>query len=124
MQESHLIAFYSKQLKGNALMPSTYERELLALVSAISKWKPYLLGHTFNINTDQQTLKYLLEQKIATKAQQGKANKVADALSQQLEEDEATLAIISFPTTDQINEQKLSYNASPDVKQLVDLLQQ
>lgn len=57
MQEGHPIAFYSKQLKGKALLLFTYERESLALVSTIYKWRPYILGHTFKINTDQQVLK-------------------------------------------------------------------
>lgn len=70
MQEGQYIAFYSKALKGEALLLSTYEKEFLALVSAVAKWRPYLLGHTFKIKTDQQALKHLLEQKITTEFHQ------------------------------------------------------
>jgi len=34
----------SQALKGKALFYSTYEKELLSLVSAVQKWRPYLLG--------------------------------------------------------------------------------
>lgn len=44
IQEGKPIAFYSKHLKGKALHLSTYERELLALVSVVAKWRSYLLG--------------------------------------------------------------------------------
>jgi len=69
MQNQRSIAFHSKVLKGKALHLSTYERELLALVTAVHKWRPYLLGRPFFIKTNQQSLKYILEQRIATLAQ-------------------------------------------------------
>lgn len=37
-QKGHPIAFYSPALKVKALNISTYEKELLALVSAMQKW--------------------------------------------------------------------------------------
>jgi hypothetical protein len=43
----------SQDLKGKALFYSTYEKELLSLVSAMQKWRPYLLGQSFKIKTDQ-----------------------------------------------------------------------
>ena len=49
---------------------STYEKELVALVAAVKKWRPYLLRHFFTIKTDHQSLKFLLEQKIGTPMQQ------------------------------------------------------
>ena len=98
MQNQRPIAFHTQTLKGKALQLSTYEKELLALVTAVHKWRPYLLGRPFIIKIDQKSLKYILEQKIATPAQQkwltkllgylfvveykrGCENKVADALS-------------------------------------------
>jgi hypothetical protein len=66
MQGNRPIAFFSKALKGMALHMSTYEKELFALVSAIQKWRPYLLGKSFVVKTDQQSLKFLLEQKLGT----------------------------------------------------------
>ena len=69
MQNHRPIAFHSQVLKGKALQLSTYEKELLALVIAVHKWRPYLLGRPFIIKTNQQSLKYILEQRIANPTQ-------------------------------------------------------
>lgn len=70
MQDHRPIAFHSQALKGRNLTISTYEKELLALVVARKKWRPYLLGRPFVIKIDHQSLKYLLEQSVGTPAQQ------------------------------------------------------
>ena len=70
MQNQRLIAYRSQALKGKCLALSIYEKELLALVVAVKKWRPYLLGRPFVIKTDHQSLKYLLEQKIELRLSQ------------------------------------------------------
>ena len=92
------IAFHSQVLKGRVLALSTYEKEFLALITVLKKWRTYLVGNAFVIKTDQQSLKYLLHQRIGTPIQQkwlskllgytfvveykkGTDNVVADALS-------------------------------------------
>ena len=52
MQEQRPIAFHSQALKGRALALSTYEKEFLALVTVVKKWRPYLVGNAFIIKTD------------------------------------------------------------------------
>jgi hypothetical protein len=69
MQKGRPIAFMSKKLGVRNQSLSTYEKELLALYTAISQWKHYLLGGSFVIRTDQISLKYLLEQRINTPLQ-------------------------------------------------------
>lgn len=44
MQEGRPLAYLSQVLKGKNPFLSTYEKELLALVLAIRKWRHYLLG--------------------------------------------------------------------------------
>ena len=47
-----------------------YSRELLVVVHAVKVWRHYVMGRKIMIVTDQQALKHLLEQKIATPYQQ------------------------------------------------------
>ena len=151
MQNQRPIAFHSQVLKGKALHLSTYEKELLALVTAVHKWRPYLLGRPFIIKTNQQSLKYILEQRIATPAQQkwltklleylfvveykkGIENKVADALSKRFDPATITqsgtspdcsfsLCLISFPCLSWIDELKASYQSDPTMLSLLQKLQ-
>ena len=98
LQDGHPIAFLSKALSPKNLGLSAYEKELLALVMAVIKWKHYLVGYHFAIKTDHESLKYLLDQKLTTALQhkwltkllgldyeiqykKEVENKVADALS-------------------------------------------
>ena len=69
IQQGQPIAFFSQALKGSSLALSTYEKEMLSIVKAIQKWRPYLLGRPFIVRTDHRSLKYLLEQCITTPAQ-------------------------------------------------------
>jgi hypothetical protein len=129
-------------LKGQALNLSTYEKELLSLVKAIQKWRPYLLGQSFKVKTDQQSLKVLLEQKIGTTTQQlwiskllgydfvieykkGKENRVVDALSRQFEnpKNEVTISLISFPTPTWVDDLKSSYLQDSVTRDLYSKLQ-
>lgn len=61
MQKGRSITFYNQNLKGRSLMMSTYEKKLFTLVSVILRWRPYLLGETFVVKTDKQSLKHLLD---------------------------------------------------------------
>ncbi|KAJ3696419.1 hypothetical protein LUZ61_000124 [Rhynchospora tenuis] len=98
MQDNKPLAFLSKSFGVKNQGLSTYEKEFMALLTAVKKWRHYLLGQSFIIRTDQISLKHLLEQKITTALQhkglckllgltytieykKGKENTVADALS-------------------------------------------
>ena len=64
MQEQRPIAYYSQVLSQGARMKSVYEKELMAIVLAVQKSQPYLLGRRFIVRIDQQSLRFLLEQQI------------------------------------------------------------
>ena len=70
MQQGRPLAFFSQALKGKNLFLSTFEKELLALVLVVKNWRPYLFVTIFVIKTDQQSLKYILEQRVGTPMQQ------------------------------------------------------
>ena len=69
-QQGRPIAYLSKGLSGRHKRLSTHEKEFLAILMAISKWKHYISPKSFIIKIDHQNLKYLLEQKITTVIQQ------------------------------------------------------
>jgi hypothetical protein len=144
MQDGHPIAYFSQALKGQALHLLTYEKELFSLVMAVQRWRSYLLGRPFKVKTDQQALKFLLEQRVGTVSQQrwlskllgydfvieykrGKENRVADALSRQhdvsLVAEDFSLSLISFPTPAWIPELQASYQHDPQTSSILEALQ-
>jgi hypothetical protein len=60
LHQGRPIAFLSQALQGNQLLLSTYEKEILALVMAVQKWRPYLLGRHFVVRSDQHSLKIFM----------------------------------------------------------------
>jgi hypothetical protein len=62
MQEGRPLSFESNQLKGKNLLKPIYEKEMLAILHAVKKWCPYLIGRHFKVKIDHDSLKYFLEQ--------------------------------------------------------------
>lgn len=100
LHQGHPISFLSKALGPRAQALSTYEKECLAILLAIQRWRPYLQHEEFIIQTDHRSLVYLGEQQLTTSIQhkafvklmglqykiqykKGVENIVADALSRQ-----------------------------------------
>jgi hypothetical protein len=98
MQDGHPLAFLSKSLGPKQQALSTYEKECLAILLAVDKWRSYLQHAEFYIKTDQRSLVNLTDQRLSTPWQhkaltkllglqfqiiykKGVENKVADALS-------------------------------------------
>ena len=51
-----LVAYYSKKLTGAPHNYPTHEHELVAIVVAIKKWRPYLDGKCTHVLTDHGPL--------------------------------------------------------------------
>nr|GEU31244.1 hypothetical protein [Tanacetum cinerariifolium] len=97
-QNGHPIAYWSKTLSAKHQALSTYDKEFLAVVATLDKWKGYLLDRRFKIKTYHFSVKYMLNQKLTSLFQfkwmpkllrydyeivykKGSKNVVADALS-------------------------------------------
>jgi hypothetical protein len=118
LQDKHPIAFFSRPVAPHHRSLAAYERELIGLVYAIRHWHPYLWGRRFTVRTDHYSLKFLLDQRLATIPQHhwvgkllgfdfeveykpGAQNTVADALSRRDTPDGVVLTI-SGPRFDYI----------------------
>ncbi|MCO5567742.1 hypothetical protein L7F22_021436 [Adiantum nelumboides] len=98
LQEGRVIAYESRLFSKPEMTTQIYEKELLAVIHALTQWRHYLLGADFTMFTDHQSLHYFLSQKQLSEKQmrwanilsqfhfqivhvQGQKNVVADALS-------------------------------------------
>jgi hypothetical protein len=98
MQEGHVIAYTSRQLRTHELNYPTHDLELAAIVHALKIRRHYIMGTKCQVYTDHKSLKYIFTQKDLNLRQRrwlelindydleihyhsGKANLVADALS-------------------------------------------
>ena len=64
------IAYFSKGLAPKHQVLFVYEKEMLAILAVVKKWHSYLIGRRFQIRIDHYSLKFLLDQKATTPAQQ------------------------------------------------------
>jgi len=98
MQHGRPIAFLSKAMGPQHQQLSIYEKEFLALIMAVEKWRSYLQRQEFIIQTYYNSLSFLTEQNLQSDLQRkamtrlmglhfkvvykkGKENLAADALS-------------------------------------------
>lgn len=76
MQEGRPLVFFSKALAPRYWGLSTYEKEYMAVLTTVDRWRHYLQGGHFIIRTDYHNLKYPLEQNVTTALQQKGLNKL------------------------------------------------
>jgi hypothetical protein len=98
MQKGHPLAFLSKALGKKNQALSIYDKEYLAILLAVDKWRTCLQHRSFTIHMDQRSSIHLGDHKFNTTVQQkvlfkllglqykivykkGSTNRVADALS-------------------------------------------
>ena len=99
IQSERVVACGSRQLKNHEQNYPTHDMELAAVVFALKIWRRYLFGEEFEVYSDHKSLKYIFTQRDLNMRQRrwmefledydftlhyhpGKANVVADALSQ------------------------------------------
>ncbi|CAN6704220.1 unnamed protein product [Malus baccata var. baccata] len=120
----HVIYYASRTLNDAQLNYSTTEKELLAVVFALDKFRSYLIGTKVIVFTDHAALKYLLTKKeakprlirwilllqefdIEIRDKKGSENVVADHLSRMVHNEESLPILETFP-----DEQLLSIKGS------------
>src|SRR4051794_31707459 len=98
MQDRHVVAYASCQLRSHEQNYPTHDLELAVVVHALKTWRHYLLGNHCEIYSDHQSLRYIFTQPDLNVRQRrwielikdydvgisytpGKANVMADALS-------------------------------------------
>jgi hypothetical protein len=99
VQDGHVVAYASQQLRKHEAHYLTHALELAAVIHALKIWRHYLMGKRCELNMDHKSLKYIFTQSNLNLRQRrwlelikdydlginyhpGKANVVADALSQ------------------------------------------
>ena len=64
VQNKRPITYYTHTLAVRDRAKPIYERESMAMVMEVQRWRPYLLGRNFIVKTYQWSLKFLLEQRV------------------------------------------------------------
>jgi hypothetical protein len=62
MQDGHVVAYASRQLRKHEEHYPTHDLELVAIVHALKIWRHYLIGKRCEIYSDQKSLKYIFTQ--------------------------------------------------------------
>jgi hypothetical protein len=78
MQDNHPLAYLSKHLCSKNQALSVYEKECLAILMAIDRWRPYLQHKQFIIRTDHKSLLHLTEQRVTSRIQHKAMIKLMD----------------------------------------------
>jgi hypothetical protein len=127
MQDGPMVAYASRQLRKHEVNCSTHDLELAAIVHALKIWRNYLMGKRSELYTDHNSLKYIFTHANLNLSQRrwlelimdydmginyhpGKANVVADALSQRTHANQLIVNSILSELCDKFAKLKLVAN--------------
>ena len=126
MQFERVVAYGSSQLKNHEQTYPTHDMELAVVVFALKIWRHYLYGEQFKVYSDHKSLKYIFTQRDLNMRQHiwmefledydftlhyhpGKANVVANALSQKSRGALASIASREWRMLETVGQFRLQY---------------
>jgi ribonuclease HI len=132
MQDGHVVAYASRQLRKHEEHYPTHDLELAAVVHALKLWRHYLIGKRCEIYSDHKSLKYIFTQPDLNLRQRrwleqikdydfginyhlGKANTVVDALSRRSHLNQLIVEQIPFDLCEEFDKLNLRLVANTEV---------
>ena len=127
MQFRRVVAYGSRQVNNQELNYPTYDMELAAIVFALKIWRYYLYGEQFEVFLDHKSPRYIFTQRDLNMRQHrwmeyledydftlhyhpGKANVVADVLSQKSQGVLASVASREWKMLEVVEQFRLQYS--------------
>jgi hypothetical protein len=124
MQDGHVVAYASRQLRKHEVNYPTHDLELVIVVRALKIWRHYLMGKRCELYTDHKSLKYIFTQSNLNLRQRRwlelikdydmeinyhprKANVVADALSRRSHVSQLVVDSMSFELCEEFDKLNL-----------------
>jgi hypothetical protein len=135
MQDDHVVAYASRQLRRHEAHYLTYDLELAAVVHTLKIWRHYLMGKRCELYTDQKSLKYIFTKLNLNLRQRrwlelikdydhginyhpGKANVVADALSRRSHVSQLVVYSMPFELCEEFDKLNLRIVANTEAMEM------
>jgi hypothetical protein len=135
MQDGHVVAYASCQLRKHDVHYPTHDLELAAVVHALKIWRHYLIGKRCELYTDHKSLKYIFTQLNLNLRQRrrlelikdydlginyhpGKSNVVADALSQRSHVSQLVVDSMPFELCEEFDKLNLRILANTEAMEI------
>jgi hypothetical protein len=135
MQDGHVVAYVSRQLRKHEEHYPTHDLELTVVVHALKILRHYLMGKRCELYMDHKSLKYIFTQPDLNLRQQrwmefikdsdmeinyhpGKANVVADALCRRSHVSQLVVENMPFQLCEEFDKLNLRIVANMDVREM------
>jgi hypothetical protein len=135
MQDGHMVAYASRQLRKHEAHYPTHDLELAAVVHALKIWRHYLMGKRCELYTDHKSLKYIFTQSNLNLRQKrwlelikdydlginyhpGKANVVVDALNPRFHVSQLVVNSMSFELCEEFDKLNLRIIANAEAMEM------
>jgi hypothetical protein len=135
MQDGHVVAYASRQLRKHEAHYPTHDLELADVVHALKIWRHYLMGKRCKLYTDHKSLKYIFTHPNLNFRQRRwlelikyydlginyhprKANVVADALSQRSHVSQLVMNSMPFELCEEFDKLNLRIIANTEAMEM------